>query len=85
MKLTKGDIYFSLALILACWFTLTGMVWVYWAALIIGYPAGLLSLFLWYKGRKTDDKTNRYKLIPIVLLVGLLLSLGVLVALLITN
>ena len=83
MKVSKGDIMFTLALILAIWFAFVGTVWVYWMALIFGYPAGLISLGLWNVGRKTDQKPKRYKIIPIVLGFGLLLSLSVLAYLLI--
>jgi len=78
MSITKGDILFSLALILAIWFIWTGMVWTYAAALVIAYPAGLISLGLWKIGRKTDSKSKRYKTIPILLIIGLALSLSVL-------
>jgi hypothetical protein len=82
MNITKGDLIFSSALILAIWFALTGILWVYWLALIFAYPAGLLSLGLWYQGRKTDRKLNRYRLIPIILVSGLLASMGMLTYLL---
>lgn len=83
MNISKGDLLFISALILAVWFAFAGTVWVYWMALIFGYPAGLISLILWNVGRKTDHKPKRYKIILIVLGIGLLLSLSVLAYLLI--
>jgi hypothetical protein len=75
--------FFSSALICAIWFAWTGMFWIYWAAIFIAYPGGFISLVLWNLGRKTDRKLKRYKLIPIILLLGLTLSLGTLIFLLI--
>ena len=83
MKISKGDIIFSFSLLLAIWFAWTGMVWVYNAALVIAYPAALISLLLWRTVRKTDERMNRYKVIPIILIIGLVLSLIMLISLLI--
>jgi hypothetical protein len=83
MNLSKNDILFATSLLLAIWFTLTGAVWVYWFALIFAYPAGVISFILWRKGRNLDNRSKRYKIIPIVLGIGLLLSLSTLVYLLI--
>jgi hypothetical protein len=81
MKITKNDILFTLALICAAWFMLTGIVWVYLAALFIAYPFGLISFLLWLSIRNENKK--RTKIIPIALGIGLLLSLSVLVYMLI--
>jgi hypothetical protein len=56
MSFTKFDFNFIVALILAIWFSVAGMGWAYYAALIVGYPAGILSLILWRYGRKFDAK-----------------------------
>lgn len=81
MKITKNDILFILALICAAWFMLTGIVWVYLAALFIAYPFGLISFLLWLSIKNENRK--RTKIIPIALGIGLLLSLLVLVYMLI--
>lgn len=77
MKITWGDIVFVLALLLAIWFAITGMIWGYLAALLIAYPAGLLSLGLWALGKRIDDKKDRYQWVLYILGVGLLLSVVV--------
>lgn len=83
MKISKDDILFTTSLVLAIWFTLTGIAWAYWIALIVAYPAGLISLILWNRVRKTDVKQKRYVLIPFILVIGLTLSLSMLTYLLI--
>ena len=85
MSFTKYDFIFFLALLLAIWFAFIGMAWTYYIALFAGYPAGVISLILWRIGRKNDINKERYKSIVVVLAVGLLVSLGILIGLLITN
>lgn len=74
----KNDLFFITAVSLALWFAVTSMFWPYWAALFIAYPFGIISLLIWRKIKKDGRKRNR--VIPILLLVGLALSLGMLVA-----
>ena len=81
IKAMRNTILFILGLLCALWFAWTGMVWVYWAALFIAYPIGLLGLACWFVIRAENKK--RTKFIPIVLSTGLLLSLSVLTYLLI--
>lgn len=81
MNISKNDILFGLAILTAVWFALMGMVWVYGAALVIAYPVGLISFFLWRSIRK--ENRSRTSWIPGILLTGLVLSLSVLVYLLI--
>jgi predicted small integral membrane protein len=81
MKLTRNDFLFYLSLIFAIWFASTGMVWTYNAALFIAYPVGIISLVMWTIIRNENRK--RTKFIPIILTIGLTLSLSVLVCLLI--
>lgn len=71
------------ALLLALWFALTAGVWVYWGALFVAYPAGLVSLWLWNTGRKTDLLAKRYQLVAWILVAGTVWSLSVLCYLLI--
>jgi hypothetical protein len=81
MKIKKNNLLFYLALLLAFWFCWMGMIWVYNAALIIGYPAGIISLAIWFIIKKDGQKRN--KIIPIVLSIGFIVSLSILVFLLI--
>ncbi|WP_146052771.1 hypothetical protein [Aquimarina sp. I32.4] len=55
---------------------LTGMAWIYWVALIIAYPFGLISLLIWLTLKKENKK--RTKWIPRILTTGLVLSIGIL-------
>jgi hypothetical protein len=81
MTIRKNDILYIISLITAVWFSLSGMLWVYWGALFIAYPFGLLSFFIWLRIR--NEKRLRTKFIPGILLVGLTASLVSLVLLLI--
>jgi len=80
MKLDKNDILFYISLFCAVWFALTGMIWTYNAALFISYPIGLTSFILWRSIK--NEKKKRTRLLPIILTVGLTLSLSVLLYLL---
>lgn len=81
MKLKKNDILFYISLLFAVWFAWTGMVWTYNAALFISYPIGIISFILWRIIKNENRK--RTKFIPIILTIGLTLSLSVLLYLLI--
>jgi nicotinamide riboside transporter PnuC len=65
MMVKKNDILFWLGIITAIWFAVTGMVWTYWAALVVAYPAGIVSLFAWT--RIKNENKCRTKFIPLVL------------------
>lgn len=79
----RNTILFILGLLCAIWFAFFGFYWVWWAALFIAYPAGIISLVCWLVIRNENKK--RTKFIPIILSVGVALSLTVLTCLLITN
>ncbi len=79
----RNDILFYISLICALWFAVTGIFWVYWGALIVAYPVGLVSFFIWRSIRHENKK--RTKFIPAILLVGLALSLAFLIGLLLRN
>lgn len=68
-------------MIFALWFALMGVAWTYNAALVIAYPFGLLSLLIWLQIKKDGKARNRN--IPLLLTVGLGLSLIVLASFLI--
>jgi Kef-type K+ transport system membrane component KefB len=80
MKITRNDFLFCLAIVFSIWFGWFGLIWSYNAALFIAYPFGLLSFSLWMIIRKDGKKRN--KIIPVILISGLMLSLGVLIYLL---
>jgi hypothetical protein len=79
----KNGILFWIGIITAIWFLWSGMVWTYAACLVIGYPFGLISLFIWLRIRKNGEKRNQ--IIPLILLLGFLLSLLVLIYFLIVD
>lgn len=83
MKITKNDILFVTAVLFSIWFAGTAYIWVYWAALIISYPFGIISFLIWRYLKKDGKKRN--KIIPILLTIGLIFSLGVLITALIRN
>jgi len=76
MKVTKNDILYWTGLLTAIWFAWTGMIWTYNAALVIAYPMGLISFLNWLKVKKDNKRRNIF--IPIILAIGLVLSISVL-------
>ncbi|MBS1538157.1 MAG: hypothetical protein JST20_10470 [Bacteroidetes bacterium] len=83
MKPNKNDILFSIGLLCAVWFACTGIIWVYYLALFISYPVGVISFLMWKLIKSEQRKRTRF--IPIILAVGMILSLTVLVLLLLSN
>ena len=83
LNVSRNDIMFTVAMVAAVWFAWMGMLWLYWGALFLAYPFGILSLVLWFKIR--DEQKARTKYIPIVLAFGLFLSLAALAYYLITD
>lgn len=77
MEVNYNNLLFGLGIITATWFLLNGIVWIYYFALIFAYPIGVISLLIWLKIRK--DKKSRNKLIPTILLIGLISSLSTLI------
>lgn len=83
MKITKNDLLFILAVLFALWFSALGIIWVYWVALVCAYPLGIISFLIWRNIRKDGKKRNIA--IPIILIIGLLSSLGFLAYILISK
>jgi NADH:ubiquinone oxidoreductase subunit 6 (subunit J) len=73
MRITKNDVLFAISLSLSLWFAGTGYIWTYGVAIIIAYPFGITSYLIWRYIKKDGKKRN--KIIPIVIIAGLLLSL----------
>ncbi|HRN49452.1 MAG TPA: hypothetical protein PKW69_15580 [Niabella sp.] len=78
MKISKNDILFTLATFFALWFSAVGIIWFYWVALFCAYP-----FLIWRNIRKDGKKRNIA--IPIILIIGLLSSLGFLTYILISK
>ena len=76
MKINRNDVLFVTAIVLAVWFALTSWFWVYLANVFFSFPVGIISLILWLVIKKDEKKRN--KVIPIILIIGLVSSLGAL-------
>lgn len=76
MKIRTNDILFVAAILIGLWFAAAGIIWVYWFNIIFAYPFGIAALLIWLKLKKDGKKRN--KVIPVILIIGLLLSLGML-------
>ena len=73
----RNNILFVIAIVFALWFAFAGIIWVYWMALYIAFPFGVLSFFIWKNIKKDGRKRNT--VIPVLLLSGLLCSLAMLI------
>lgn len=83
-KTSINNILFWIAILCAIWFAIFGLVWFYLMALVIAYPVGVVSLLIWFYIKR--DQQPRNKAIPIILGVGLAMSLIALLCLfIITN
>ena len=73
MKITRNDILFTVAVLFAVWFVAVGWVWVYYANIIYALPFGIASLAIWLFIKKDHKKRN--KIIPSLLVIGMVVSL----------
>ncbi|HCW07172.1 MAG TPA: hypothetical protein DGG95_07395 [Cytophagales bacterium] len=80
----RFTVYNVIAILCGIWFLAFGWVWAWYANVFIAYPFAILGFFMWLAGRKAENKTLN-KIAGYILLVGLVVSLGFLVALLIFN
>lgn len=78
MNSKTNNILFIISIVFSLWFAATGIFWVYWFNLIFSYPFGIIALLIWLRIRK--DGKHRNKIIPAILIVGVLLSVGMLLA-----
>ncbi|MFZ1321599.1 MAG: hypothetical protein WAT71_08600 [Ignavibacteria bacterium] len=85
MKISKNNIFYITSFIFAIWFALTGFAWVYYVNIIFSLPFGIMSLVLWYFGKRSDPNKNRYKYIIYILSIGVIISLLILILLLLRN
>lgn len=68
---------FVIAIIFALLAGFAGMIWIYYVALFVGLPCALVAFFIWRSIKKDGKKRNR--LIPILLGIAVLCSLGTLI------
>ena len=78
MYFKKGNLLFYGSLALAIWFAITASAWTYLMNGILALPAGIVSWILWRKGRKTDHEKQRYRVIPVIWIIGSSISFLVL-------
>lgn len=67
---TKVNLYFYSSLVCALWFVLTSWCWFYLANVIFSFPVGVVSLYLWYQGQKTEVGSLRFSILKYVLVLG---------------
>lgn len=72
----KANVYFYVSLLCAVWFMLTSWYWLYGMNLLFSFPVGLLSLFLWYQGKKREGATSRFRIVPAILVGGVVTSIA---------
>ena len=70
----KEKLYNILSIVCGVWFFFAGMMWVYWFALIFGYPFLLLGIFFWYKASQVN-KSALNKTALGILIAGLVASI----------
>lgn len=85
MKFSKYDVNYWAAMLFAIWFAVTASAWAYLANLFISLPFGILSAVLWFNGGANDPNTERYKRIPIIWAIGIIISIIVLFLLIAKN
>ena len=69
------DAEFYVAHLMAIWFMISSWYWMYWAALYISFPFGMIALMCFFKEKKRRPKVRHLKKIPLILTLGLLGSL----------
>jgi hypothetical protein len=68
----KRYIYHYLALVLAIWFAISSYFWVYYINLVVSFPAGILSFYMFNKAKKQHSNLVFEKAIVFFLLTGCL-------------
>ena len=66
----KHDLIFWAALLFAVWFALTSWYWGWLANVYLSFPIGLLSILLWFIGRRYDPRKQRYEIVGWILAAG---------------
>jgi flagellar biosynthesis regulator FlaF len=73
-KSTVLNLYYYSALVCSIWFALSASAWTNHKNLIISLPFGLIALGIYIMRRKHDVSQERYKAIPIIISIGVLIS-----------
>ena len=73
MKKENRDLLFNIfAILCSLWFLVYAGLWTYCINLFVGYPIGLLGLYLWYKGL---NGTVLSKIVLVILILGMAFSI----------
>ena len=78
----KRPYYSAFSIALGIWFCLTSWLWVYYMNIVFSFPAALLGMFLWWKGRNSGEHPTVNKIALYVHITGLVISLTALAFLL---
>jgi hypothetical protein len=68
----RKDYLFLLAFLSALGFALTSRLWDHYTNLFVSIPFGVLSLTGWIYGRRNDDRSIRYRFLPLIWLLGII-------------
>jgi len=82
--ISRHSAYNYVALLCALWFLIVGSIWTYYINIVVGYPVAILGFFLWRRGRTAENKKLN-RVVGWLLMAGLILSIGILVALIVAN
>ena len=83
--ITRRPYYSVFALILGVWFALTSWIWVYYVNIIISFPAAMLGIYLWSKGKKIGEHSILNKAALTVHIIGFSIAIISLLLLLLAN
>lgn len=72
---SKANVYFYSALLCAVWFILTSWFWAYFVNVVFSFPIGLVGLFLWYRGKKQEGGSLRFRIVQYILIAGVVTSI----------
>ena len=76
-KHNNHTLLFVIAIAFALLSGFAGMIWIYYVALFVGLPCALVAFFIWRNIKKDGKKRNN--IIPILLGIAVLCSLGTLI------
>lgn len=76
---SHANYYFYPALVLAAWFMLTSPIWYYFANLFYSFPFGIISFQLYRKGKRIEKNNERFIVVAIMLIGGVVFALGSLI------
>jgi hypothetical protein len=73
-KQTRANIFYTISLLCGLWFLLFGTTWSWLFALFIAYPLGLVGIFFWYFGLKSNSNSKLKNITLGLLIIGFIVS-----------